>query len=110
MKLPRTVYALRHDATGKMYIGSTANPRQRLLKHINRLKNGTHNSKQLQADYDRHADKSLTLILLDEIKTFDERGKEYEWMEVYNTFDATNGYNYADPKLPESPSHIRRRA
>jgi predicted GIY-YIG superfamily endonuclease len=107
MKLPRTVYALRHEATGKVYIGSTADPRQRLLKHLNRLKNGTHNSKQLQADYDQHADKSLTLEVLDEIRDFGERDKEYRWMEIYNTFDPVHGYNYADPKLPASPSHRR---
>lgn len=110
MKLPRTVYALRHEATGKIYIGSTANVHQRLLKHTNRLRNGTHNSKSLQADYDRHKDKSLTLIPLDEIRKFDERDKEYEWMEFYNTFDPAHGYNYADPKLSASPSHSRRRA
>lgn len=107
MKLPRTVYALRHEATGKVYIGSTADPRQRFLKHRNRLDNGTHNSKQLQADYDQHADKTLTLVVLDEIRDFNERGKEYEWMKTYNTFDPAFGYNYADPKLPISPSHDR---
>lgn len=105
MKLPRIVYALKHNATGKMYIGSTANPRQRFLKHTNRLKNGTHHSKRLQADYDQYEDKSLTLITLDEIRTFDERNKEYKWQAVYNTCDPKQGYNYADPKLPTSPSH-----
>lgn len=110
MKLPRTVYALRHEATGKMYIGSTANPQQRLRKHLNRLKNGTHNSARLQEDYTKHPDKSVTLVLLDEIQSFDERDKEYKWMEIYNTFDPAHGYNYADPKLPTSPSHNRRKA
>lgn len=105
MKLPRTIYALQHDATGKVYIGSTANPHQRFIKHCNRLKNGTHNSRQLQADYDQHEDKSLTFVELDKVRTFDERGKEYEWMAVYNSFDPDHGYNYADPKLPTSPSH-----
>lgn len=107
MKLPRTIYALRHEATGKVYIGSTAQPRQRFLKHCNRLKNGTHNSKQFQSDYDRHDDKSLTLVELDVVQNFDERYKEYEWMKAYNTFDPARGYNYADPKLPSSPSHER---
>lgn len=105
MKLPRTVYALRHDATGKLYIGSTANTHQRLLKHANRLKNGTHNSKNLQADYNSHEDKGLTFIVLDTIRTYTERNKEYEWMAVYDTCNPAHGYNYADPKLPASPAH-----
>ena len=105
MKLPRQVYALRHEATGKIYIGSTANPYQRFLKHLNRLKNGTHNSKDFQADYDQHENKDISLIILDEIKTFEDRVKEYEWMAYYQTFDHRRGYNYADPSLPTSPSH-----
>jgi hypothetical protein len=44
-------------------------------------------------------------VELDRVRTFDERGKEYEWMAVYNSFDPDHGYNYADPKLPTSPSH-----
>jgi predicted GIY-YIG superfamily endonuclease len=100
MKLPRHVYALRHEATGKIYIGSTANPFQRFQKHLNRLKNGTHHSREFQADYDRHENKDVTLVLLDEIHTFAERDKEYEWMAYYQTFDRNRGYNYADPKLP----------
>lgn len=103
MRLPRQVYALQHVATGKIYIGSTANPYRRFLQHLNRLKNGTHNSTDLQADYDRHENKDISFTILDEIKTFADRIKEYEWMEYYQTFDRSRGYNYADPKLPRTP-------
>lgn len=106
MKLPKTVYALRHEATGKIYVGSTANIRTRFLKHLNRLKNGAHHVKDLQADYDRYENKGITLLCLDEIKDFEERNKEYEWMAFYQSFDREHGYNYADPKLPRN---IKRR-
>ena len=108
MDWKRTIYALRHEATGKLYIGITANVHQRYLKHVNRLKNGTHNAKALQADYDTYEDKRLTMIVLEEVYDFADRDKEYEWMAAFDTFSPDRGYNYADPKLPTSPSHRGR--
>lgn len=107
MKTPRIVYALKHEATGKMYIGSTANVKKRYQVHCSQLKYGKHPAKKLQTDYDQHENKELTLMVLDEITKGGESGKEYEWMARYQTTDPEKGYNYADPKLPTSPSHAR---
>lgn len=103
MKLPRTVYALRHEATGKMYIGSTADLPKRFKSHCSRLKCGTHNSKSLQADFDHYENKNLTLIALEEITAYRDKDKEYEWMDFYQTTDPARGYNSADPHFNHRP-------
>ena len=100
MLKPRIVYKLTHEATGKAYIGSTANFHNRKLKHLNRLKNGTHHVRELQADYDLHDNKNISFCVLDTIRDYSEKDKEYEWMATCQTFDRSKGYNYADPKLP----------
>ena len=107
MKIPRTVYLLRLEATGKMYIGSTAHLYQRFKAHYQLLERGLHPSKNLQADYDRSEDKTLTLTVLEDIRSFTERGKEYKWMEHYRSFDPVYGYNCSDPHF-YPPSTVRR--
>lgn len=101
MKLPRQVYALVHEPTGKMYIGSSANAPKRLRVHLSQLKNGSHPARELQADYDLHGG-PLRLFLLDEICSFADRGKEYQWMKQLKTFDPRFGYNCRDPKWPRT--------
>lgn len=103
MKIPRIVYALRLEATGKIYIGSTADLQKRFESHCSRLKCGTHNSKSLQADYDRSEHKDLTITALEEITTYTEKDKEYKWMGVYQSFDPVHGYNCDDPHFDHRP-------
>ena len=100
MERIKVVYALRHEATGKVYVGSSFQVHKRYMYHVNRLKNGRHISKEMQADYDRFDDKSITLTILDQINNYSERDKEYEWMIKLKTYDRRHGYNYADPKWP----------
>ena len=102
MKLPRQVYALVYEPTGKMYIGSSANVVKRFRVHISQLRHGKHPVVDLQADFDRHGE-HLKLIILDRIDVFADRDKEYRWMEQLQTFDRQRGYNYQDPKWP----HLR---
>ena len=100
MERIKVVYALKHEATGKLYIGSTENYHTRKLQHLNRLKHGQHSAKELQADFDRYANKNITFSVLDQINSHQERLKEYEWMKKLKTYDRRYGYNYADPKWP----------
>ena len=95
MELPRVVYAIVHNKTNKTYIGSTANPKQRFRQHLYNLKNGTHPVEDFQSDFDQFG-ADLSFVILDEIKTFDERKKEKEYMKKYESFDRSKGYNYKD--------------
>lgn len=52
MKLPRIVYAIQHNMTKRIYVGSSANVENRYWNHMNNLRNHKHNIEDMQSDYD----------------------------------------------------------
>ena len=95
MNMPRKVYAIQHNVTKKIYIGSTKNVDSRYLAHIYDLRAGKHTVEDMQADFDLYGE-DYSLFILDEIVEYKDRIKEYEWMHKYNTFTRGIGYNYKD--------------
>lgn len=95
MKLPRQVYAIRHNVTGKMYIGSSANVQKRVYQHFRMLKAGCHYIEDMQEDFNEHGE-DYSVFILDEIKDWHERVKEYEWMAKCSSCVRGIGYNYKD--------------
>lgn len=43
MKLPRIIYAIQHNVTKRIYVGSSANVENRYWNHMNNLRNHKHN-------------------------------------------------------------------
>ena len=102
----RYVYAIQHNETGRIYVGSTKDTTKRYLAHMWDLKKGKHCNKAMQRDYDKYGGK-YSLFVLDEIKNYEERDKEYYWMEKLKTYDTRIGYNTNDPHFRRKhPRHI----
>lgn len=97
MRFPRKVYAIRHNVTGRMYIGSSWDVERRYRNHINLLRQGKHTVEDMQKDFDEYGD-NYSFSILDVIRNFEDRNKEYEWMQRFNTFVRGVGYNYKDHK------------
>ena len=95
MDFPRRIYAIQHNATKRIYIGSSKNVNDRYMNHIYRLRSGKHHIEDMQEDFNEYGE-DFSLFILDEIKTYAERKKEYEWMRKYNSFKRGIGYNYKD--------------
>lgn len=95
MKCPRKVYAIRHNVTDRVYIGSSCNVDRRFKEHLYALQAHTHIVDDMQKDYDEHGE-DYTLTILDQIKDESEIEKEYEWMDKYQSFVRGVGYNYKD--------------
>lgn len=91
----RKVYAIQHNVTKRIYIGSTTNVDTRYLAHIGALRAGKHKVEDMQADFNEYGE-DYSLFVLDEINEFADRIKEYEWMDRYDTFTRGVGYNYKD--------------
>lgn len=99
------IYALQYNPTQKLYIGSTVNLESRYQAHISSLQKGKHQSKELQADYNKHGE-DFSVYILEEIEDGDKyvqvgykkyikhRIAEYRWMDIYNTLH--DGYNIQD--------------
>ena len=101
MDFPRVVYALRLNSTGKYYVGSTEKIKERLKHHVDSVKRGDHPSKQLQKDFDRYGG-GFTVFILDVIRDYDSRNKEYLWMDALRARETDFGYNAADRKMPSA--------
>lgn len=95
MRIPRKVYAIQHNTTKKMYIGSSHDVEKRYKSHIWALRGGKHTVPDMQADFDEHGE-DYSVFILDEITCYSEKGLEYEWMRKYQTVDRRYGYNYKD--------------
>lgn len=96
MTVPRTIYAIKHTVTKRIYIGSTSKPiKQRYYAHLSKLRNNKHSAKLMQEDYNKYGEK-YEIYKLGVINSFEERFKEYEEMIKHNTFDKRFGYNQGD--------------
>ena len=100
MDYPKTVYAMQHRVTKKIYIGLTNDLQTRYKQHLSLLRNNKHHSKLMQEDYNKYGGK-YDVFILDEVRNYSERHKEFDWMKYYNTKDKLYGYNVQDKGLAE---------
>lgn len=94
-----TVYAIRHNPTGKIYVGSTKHLETRLRQHISALMGGRHSIEQMQKDCDEYgADYSFCILAcLNCGSGFFINRIESLYMTILGTRDPARGYNYKDP-------------
>ena len=95
MDFPRVVYALRHEPTGKVYVGSTHKIYERVTNHIGELKRGVHKNEAMQQDFNIHGGE-YTILILDGIYGMNDKNKEYLWMDALRARDPDRGYNGKD--------------
>lgn len=102
-----SIYAIRCTKNGKLYIGRTTNLEKRITQHFQELKSGRHSNKVMTEDYKRYGRDKFEVYLLETNISYQERGKEYEYMKKYNTYDKQYGYNFNDKsKYPKKKIEI----
>ena len=97
------IYAIRHNVTGKVYIGCSAT-NSRIKTHLNSLKIGKNKSEAMQKDCDEYGYK-FTAYLLEVIpyglgESVSPHEREAFWIHYYGTDIPDRGYN--------SPKHYKR--
>ncbi len=95
MNYPRKVYAIQHNETKRIYVGSSSEVDKRYMNHIIRLRNGKHSVEDMQKDFDEYGE-NYSFFVLDEMETPAERVKEFLWMKKLNSTTRGIGYNYKD--------------
>lgn len=95
MRLPRYVYAIQHNVTKRMYIGSSNNVKKRYFTHIYKLRSGKHHIEDMQSDFNEYGE-DYSVFVLDEFVDYGDRRVEYEWMRKYQSHIRGKGYNYKD--------------
>ena len=90
------IYAIRHNVTGRMYIGCSAT-NSRIKSHLYSLKNGKHKNEEMQKDCNEFGYK-FTAYLLEVIpnglnKSGTPHEREAFWIHYYGTDIPDRGYN-----------------
>lgn len=83
------IYKLIFPNTTKVYIGQSYSPDQRLTRHRQKLRDGIHHSKKLQAEYPDCGIPELEI--LEKCLVSEADNKEIAWIKQFNSFYA--GYN-----------------
>lgn len=93
----KRVYMIRHNATGRMYIGSSVDVEKRIQNHFVMLRAGKHHVEDMQQDFDKYGD-DFTVSVLGEVGNSNLR-LEIEMMDKYQSTIRGVGYNYKDPHV-----------
>lgn len=97
MNYPRKVYAIRHEVTNRVYIGSSCHVDRRFTEHLTALRAHRHPVEDMQADFDNYGEK-FTITVVDHIASEREKDKEFDWMDKNQSWVRGVGYNYNDRK------------
>lgn len=104
------VYAIQHNKTKKIYIGSTKRlVTERIKDHIRNLRNDTHTCENLQNDFNEYGE-DFTFFVLEEGENqnvqhpyrktnsyiMQKALSEYIWMDKYDSINPEYGYNSQD--------------
>ena len=91
------VYMIRHNVTGRMYIGRSQDVPKRTYQHFQKLRNGKHPVEDMQKDFDEYGD-NFSVSIIGEIDN-SHLNLEIETMEKYGSTVRGIGYNYKDPHI-----------
>ena len=79
------IYGIRHDASGRIYVGSSNNVRKRLNQHLRALVGKRHHSRHLQRAWNKHGQEAFTSILLEKVEARKMLGvREQNWMDHFS--------------------------
>ena len=95
MERPKVIYAIQHNVTKRIYIGSSINVKSRYQSHLYQLRAGKHRIEDMQSDFNEYGE-DYSLFILGEYTSYRNRRVEYEWMRKYQSHIRGKGYNYKD--------------
>ena len=94
-----SIYAIRCNSTGRLYIGMSRRVGERVDEHLQSLRRNDHQVKLLQKDYNAHGKENFSFYVLEEGLTEKEaRQREQYFMEEYDTRNPAHGYNATHPR------------
>jgi group I intron endonuclease len=88
------IYAIRHLASGKVYVGSAADIRGRHHTHRYFLRRGDHHSILLQRAWDKYGEVAFEFVTLEAVAAVDDlvRREQY-WIDALGSAEPARGYN-----------------
>jgi len=89
-----SIYQIRHIASGKVYVGSAANPRKRWSEHRFELQRGTHHASYLQRTWTKYGKEAFVFEILEPVLFVEDLlTREQYWIDTLRAADRQYGYN-----------------
>lgn len=94
----QSIYLLRNNANGKVYVGRTGRFEHRKKLHINDLRANRHSNKMLQSDFNLYGEDAFSFEVVYQTKErLTNTHLEQAFMKALRTYDDNFGYNKRDP-------------
>lgn len=94
-----SIYAIRCNPTGRLYIGMSKQVEERIRQHLQELRLGSHNVKLLREDYNIYGPDAFSFFVLEGgLSDLEARQREQDYMDEYNSRNPKFGYNSAHPR------------
>lgn len=87
------IYCIRHNPSGKVYVGSACRVGNRVCYHRSKLNRGIHDNHYLQASWGKHGSGDFSFCLIEECGRDDLVARESFWMQFYKACDREHGFN-----------------
>lgn len=84
------IYAIINTSNFKIYIGQSRNISERLKKHFNRLRRGTHENNHLQNSFSKHKEECFSISILTECTASELTTNEQLWIDSFNSDELYN--------------------
>jgi len=94
------IYAIVNELNGKIYVGSSVNIKDRLVKHKSALNLNKNISPHLQKAWNKYGEDAFRFSILEECKEDMLIIREQAWIDYYDSMNKDKGYN-----LKEAGSH-----
>lgn len=109
MMKPKTIYAIQHNATKRIYVGCSTNPSRRVREHFSHLRHGKHPNSEMQKDYDLYGEDYSCYIIEENVPYYNNQinpryntcyDRERMWMCVLKSNELGTGYNLSKWERP----------
>mgnify|MGYP001617485807 CR=1 FL=1 len=89
-----SIYQIRHIASGKVYVGSAINPRDRWKNHRVLLRNGKHHSIHLQRAWNKYNEVAFIFEIIEPVLFIEDLiAREQYWIDTLKASTQKHGYN-----------------
>lgn len=98
--LDKSIYAIQHNVTKRIYVGTSMDVEKRIITHISHLRRNKHVNPEFQKDYDLFGEDYSYFLLETGISYSRCFDREYEWMCMLNSNKKETGYNLGKKDKP----------
>lgn len=102
------IYVIRNKANGKVYVGSSVNPKKRWREHRCNLRQGKHHAPLLQRAWNFRGEDGFHFVVIENLSSKAEmRDREQYWMEELYAYGSM-GYNASPVAFRPSPETVAK--